>query len=67
MTTKTTGIEWKAYYASEDPNFWPEEAYMDDVLLKVDGQEWDEDKDYSEIPDTATVVIVTGSYCPPGV
>jgi len=69
MATKTTGAEFKAFY--NDPAYWPEVVedgeppYHDDTVLIVDGIKWDDDVDYSAIPDAASVTLTYGYVANP--
>ena len=53
-TIKTTGAEWTQFMS--DP--WPDDKWMDDEQLEVDGEPFEGDTD--GIPDTAVVKIVAG-------
>ena len=59
MTTKTTGYEFKKFYA--DPKTWPAGVWHDEELVIVDGvidHAWG--SSYSAVPDDAKVVISGG-------
>lgn len=60
MTVKTTGAEFKRFYA--DPAFWPEggDTYHDDALIGVNGVDHDDGFDPGAIPDDAIVTIEGG-------
>lgn len=58
QTVKTTGAVWTQFYADETA--WPQEAYHDDVLLKVAGKEVGEGSDFSSFPADAEVEVITG-------
>lgn len=62
MSTKTTGIELKAFW--DDPSAWPADSYVDGVHLKVNGVEKGSE-DINELNDTDQVTIVDGYYCDP--
>lgn len=64
MPTKTTGAEYKAYLEEKDPQWWPENAYMDDEVLTVNGKSNENDFsfDSSKLEDSDVVVIECGSY-----
>lgn len=59
MAVKTNGAEFKKYYA--DDSVWPEGAWHDYELIKVDGNEY-EDLDVPSIKDDAIVVISGGVF-----
>ncbi|WP_432263317.1 hypothetical protein [Cupriavidus sp. TMH.W2] len=65
MTTKTTGAEFKRFYS--DVSFWPEGAYHDDQVIKVDGEQSTEATDLNAIADSATVLIEAGYVVLPSV
>lgn len=58
MAVKTTGVEFKAYYT--DGKFWPDGAYHDDTLIKVDGVTDDGTKNLIEVADSAEILIESG-------
>lgn len=58
MTTKTTGAEWKKFYA--DPEFWPEDAYHEDEEFTLDGASCDEGIDVDMIDDVSVVTVSGG-------
>lgn len=63
MTTKLTGLEWKAYLL--DKSFWPDEdTYMDYSEVTVDGRD-EQDMLHEEIEDKAVVVIYGGEVVSP--
>ncbi len=55
---KTNGLTYKAFL--NDQEYWGEDAYYDDVMVIVDGDEISPDDDPQEISDTASVVIKSG-------
>ena len=55
MTVKTTGAEFKRFYA--DSEFWPEGAWHEEDEILADGEEPDI---LDEIPDNAVVSITGG-------
>ena len=58
MATKTTGAEWKRFYA--DTTFWPDGRWHDDELMTVNGEEPPEGFDLGEVADTAAMTILAG-------
>ncbi|MGV2866392.1 hypothetical protein [Achromobacter sp. AGC39] len=60
MARKITGAEFKRFYASEDPKFWPHDAYVEGMAIEIDGVECD-DVDPEKLDDAATVKIVAGT------
>lgn len=58
MATKTTGAEWKRFYA--DPQFWPEGAWHEDEEVTIDGRTAGDDDDLSMLNDTAAVTVAGG-------
>jgi hypothetical protein len=58
MATKTTGAEFKRFYA--DVSFWPDGVWHEDVLFTVDGQIPGDDFDMSKVEDAAAVAIEGG-------
>lgn len=58
MATKATGIELKAFYA--DKLFWPDGAFHEDEVVKVDGVNLSGDEDISDISDSCVVVVSDG-------
>lgn len=58
MTTKTTGAEWKRFYA--DKTFWPDGHWHDDEYITVNGEEPPEDFDLGEVADNASLTIHAG-------
>ena len=68
METKTTGAEYKAYIADDDPKWWPDGSYIDDDLILVDGQPMDDAGfDATTLHDNAAVVIECGTYYSNGI
>lgn len=59
MAKKISALEFKRFYASEDPRFWPEEAYVDDVCFEIEGVEVN-DPEPDELPDSAFIKIISG-------
>ena len=64
MTVKTTGAQFKMFYA--DKSVWKDGAYHEYENLKVDGEDW-ADKDWGDeqvnsIPDSAEVVLRWGIF-----
>jgi hypothetical protein len=57
MATKATGAEFKRFY--NDPEFWPEDAYHDDLSVSVDGVVND-DCDLAKVDDNAVIKIEGG-------
>lgn len=64
MSVKTTGAEYKEYMNYTDPIFWPEESFIDDVVLIIDGVRLDEhfDFDESKVSDSAEIIIECGVF-----
>lgn len=58
MATKTTGAEFKRFY--EDPAYWPDGVWHEDVLFTVDGEPAGDSYDMSKVPDGAQVTIEGG-------
>ncbi len=58
MATKTTGAEWKRFYA--DITFWPDGFWHDDEGLTINGAETPEDCNLGEVADTASMTIIAG-------
>ncbi|WKN20871.1 hypothetical protein [Azotobacter vinelandii] len=65
MTTKTTASELQAFWASDDPMFWPDLAYVDGLALSIDGRATDEfdDIDVEELTDDQEIKILGGVIC----
>lgn len=70
MTTKTNGLELKAFYTDEA--FWPpstvataENVWHEDEEILVDGQPLSADSDIASIPDAAKVSISGGQVYGP--
>lgn len=62
-TVKTTGAVWNLFYA--DKSAWPEDAYHDDTLLKINGMEAP-DAELDNLPAVASVEILCGWVFLPG-
>jgi hypothetical protein len=60
MSVKTTGAEFKSYYA--DSSAWPDGTYHDDSIIMVDGVV-DENLDHNKIADSSVVTIEGGIVC----
>lgn len=59
MAVKTTGVEFKKFY--HDPEFWPEDSWIEDIELLVDGERNESaEDDVDTIPDTSKVTIEAG-------
>lgn len=59
MTTKATGAEWTAFYASKDA--WPDGAWHEDQIITVDGVEVDNSEfDESKLSPTAKLTVSGG-------
>lgn len=58
MSIKCTGAELKAFYQSEDPEFWPDGSWCEDEEITVDGAPVTEN--YQQIPDAAKVTVAGG-------
>lgn len=64
MAKKTyLASDYKQFYSSTDPRYWPEESYVDDVSYIVDGVRFGDDHDFDpmEFLDTAKIAIESGS------
>lgn len=60
MAVTTNGADFKRFYA--DPAFWPEDAYHDEAVVLVNGDDYSEaDKDLSAVADT-DVIRIEGGY-----
>lgn len=55
MTVKTSGAEWRNFYADE--SFWPKGVWHENEQVRIDGKEPDEDFSFSEIDDAAVLTI----------
>lgn len=70
MSVKTNGAEYKAYINEQSAKWWPDGAYMDDVVLMVNGEEIGEDNvdfDHAGMDDADSVSIICGEfYSTPG-
>ena len=55
-----TGQQWASFLS--DPKQWPDGAYMDDVLIHVNGEKWSSEKQTAlgKVPAAAEVVIECG-------
>ena len=58
MTTKTTGAEWKRFYA--DKAYWPEHSYHEDEELVVGGMTWTWEEEMTTIADAAVITVAGG-------
>ena len=58
MPVKTTGAEWKRFYA--DKEFWPDEAWHEDEEVIVNGLPTSDDFDLSAVHDTDVLVVGGG-------
>ena len=58
VTTKTTGAEWKRFYA--DKAYWPEHAYHEDEEIIVDGKPWTWDAELMTVADAAKITVSGG-------
>ena len=58
MAVKTTGAEFKRFYA--DTNFWSDQTYHEDALIYVNGEE-QTDVDEDSLTD-GDVVTIEGGY-----
>lgn len=58
MVAKTTGAEFKRFY--QDPEFWPADAFHEDVIFKVDGQMQEDGIDVQRLRDESVVTIEGG-------
>lgn len=55
---KFPAAQFKAFYACEDPNFWPVGSYVEDTSYSVDGTpQEDEYIDPALFPDNAMITI----------
>lgn len=59
MTVKTTGAEFKRFYA--DTNFWSDQTYHEDALIYVNGEEQTDGVNESILADD-DVVTIEGGY-----
>lgn len=59
MTVKTTGHEWKRYYA--DPIAWPEGSWHEYGEITVNGAAADDEFDLTSVPDNALMTIKGGN------
>lgn len=65
MSVKTTGAEYKKYYAETDHKWWPPGSFCDDVVLRVNGDlKGDDNHDFDPdtLNDSDAVVIECGTY-----
>lgn len=53
---KTSGAELKKFWADTNPEFWPDEAYVDDMSWQVNGVAV-EDVDVDVLADTDEVLL----------
>lgn len=58
MVAKSTGAEFKRFY--QDPEFWPDGAFHEDVIFKVDGHTQEDGIDVQTLRDNSTVTIEGG-------
>lgn len=58
MVAKTTGAEFKRFY--QDPEFWPSDAFHEDVIFKVDGHMQEDGIDVQTLRDDSVVTIEGG-------
>jgi hypothetical protein len=59
MTVKTTGAEFKRFYA--DDTIWPDDVWHEDEVVIAAGEEWSlTGEPYENIPDAAIVRIDGG-------
>ncbi|QQE90428.1 hypothetical protein [Azotobacter chroococcum] len=65
MTTKTTASELQAFWASDDPMFWPDGSYVEGLTLMVDGALTDEfdGTDPGTLTDDQDIKIIGGAIC----
>lgn len=59
-TTKISGAQFKQFYFCEDAQVWPEDAYVEDMTLSINGADAQEVEDVSTIEDTALVKVSSG-------
>lgn len=57
MSTKTTGAEWKKFYA--DDSAWPDGWFHEDEIITINGIK-DDDIDLKTIADDSVVVVSGG-------
>jgi len=65
VSVKTTGAEYKAYVNETNPEFWPDGAWYDDVILSVNGVVIGDDVesvDPDKLTDSDKVEIICGTY-----
>lgn len=58
MVAKTNGAEFKRFY--QDPEFWPDGAFHEDVIFKVDGETQEDGIDVQTLRDASVVTIEGG-------
>ena len=63
MAVKTTGAEFKRFYA--DKAFWPSGRYHDDAVVTIDGKQ-DDDADLDNVHDDAVMTLDGGVVLQPG-
>ena len=63
MAVKTTGAEFKRFYADE--SFWPEDTWHDGALITIDGEDQEDGIDVDTLADHAIVKIEGGAVMGP--
>lgn len=58
MATKTTGAEFKAFYA--DQAFWPDGIWHEDEEVTIDGKPLPDDLEMANVADDARMVLAHG-------
>ena len=63
MAVKTTGAEFKRFYADE--SFWPEDTWHDGALITIDGEDQEDGIDVDTLADHSIVKIEGGEVMGP--